>query len=211
MTGPLRRRPAGVLRAVTLAVVLAALPLAGCGAGSPAEPHDTQPGARPAVASPVAGGAAALPGPAPTDLGLRPAPADSPPAPAVSGTLTDGSPLALADLWADRAVVLTFVNSWCTTCAQQQDALSELARDHADRVVFVGVVGGADDADDVQEYLHRHRVGYPVLVDEERAIWRSYAVREPPAVVLIAQGGVLLRGFPGGVDPADLATHLTTL
>jgi peroxiredoxin len=203
VTGPLRRHPAGVLIAGALVAGL----LAGCDAGNPAgSAAEPQP-----VASPVAGGAAAVPGPAPTDLGLRPAPTDSPPAPAVSGSLTDGSSLALADLWVDRAVVLTFVNSWCTTCAEQQDALSELARDHADRVAFVGVVGGGDDAGDVQEYLRRHGVGYPVLVDEERAIWRSYAVREPPAVVLIARGGVLLRGFPGGIDPADLAAHLAAL
>ncbi|WP_326551762.1 TlpA family protein disulfide reductase [Micromonospora sp. NBC_01813] len=161
--------------------------------------------------SAVAGGALTLPGPAPTDLGLRPAPTDSPPAPAVSGTLTDRTPLALADLWGDRAVVLTFFTSWCTTCADQQAALSELAGANADRVVFVGVVGADDDPAQVQDYLRRHQVDHPVLVDDDQTIWRAYAVREPPAVVLIARGGVLLRGFPGGIEASALERILTEL
>ncbi|MDG4830781.1 TlpA disulfide reductase family protein [Solwaraspora sp. WMMD1047] len=164
----------------------------------------------PVAAPPVAGGAAALPGPTPSDLALRPAPADSPPAPAITGPLTDGTPLAVADLWADRPVVLSFFSSWCTTCAQRQDALSDLARNHAGRVAFVGVVG-EDTAEDVQDYLRTHRVGYPVLVDTEQRFWRSYAVREPPAVVLVARGGALLRGFPGGVDAPTLDRLLADL
>ncbi|WFE30396.1 TlpA disulfide reductase family protein [Solwaraspora sp. WMMD791] len=199
-----RQLPAGPLRAA-LAVVLTAA-LAGCAGGGDADGLVVHP-----VASPVPGGVSTLPGPAPTDLSLRPAPTDSPPAPAVSGTLTDRTPLALADLWAERAVVLTFFTSWCTTCADQQTALSDLARANADRVVFVGVVGAEDDPAQVRDYLRRHRVEHPVLVDADRTIWRAYAVREPPAVVLIAKGGVLLRGFPGGVDTPTLTDLLAAL
>ncbi|MFE9692102.1 TlpA family protein disulfide reductase [Micromonospora sp. NPDC005806] len=159
---------------------------------------------------PVAGGAAALPGPAPAGVALRPAPSGAPGAPAVTGPLTDGSRVAFADLWADRPVVLVFFSSWCALCAQRQDALSELARSHRDEVVFVGVVT-EDQPPDVQRYLREHRVEYPVVVDDDGAISRSYAVREPPAVVLVAKGGALLRGWPGGVDAAALDSKLREL
>ncbi|ROO62438.1 thiol-disulfide isomerase/thioredoxin [Micromonospora sp. Llam0] len=202
---PRRLTGARLLLAGTLAAALA-----GCTTGDAAGDDADGPVTHP-VASPVPGGVLTLPGPAPTDLALRPAPTDSPPAPAVSGTLTDRTPLALADLWADRAVVLTFFTSWCTTCADQQAALSDLARANADRVVFVGVVGAEDDPAQVQDYLRRHRVEHPVLVDDDGTIWRAYAVREPPAVVLIARGGVLLRGFPGGVDTATLTGLLAAV
>ncbi|MCW3816745.1 TlpA family protein disulfide reductase [Micromonospora sp. DR5-3] len=164
----------------------------------------------PARTEAVAGGASALPGPAPAGLALRPAPSGEPGAPAVTGPLTDGSPIAFADLWADRPVVLVFFSSWCTACAQQQDALSELARTHRDKVVFVGVVT-EDKPEDLQRYLREHRVEYPVVVDDDGAIWRSYAVREPPAVVLVAKGGALLRGWPGGVDAPTLDGQLRQL
>ncbi|MET7967043.1 TlpA disulfide reductase family protein [Micromonospora sp. NPDC005305] len=183
------------LAAVALAAALAAT---GCSFGDDAP------------APPVAGGAAALPGPAPAGLGLRPAPSGAPGAPAVTGALTDGSPVALADLWADRPVVLVFFTSWCTLCADRQAALSELARRHRDEVVLVGVVT-EDRPEDVQRYLREHRVGYPVVLDTDGAIWRSYAVREPPAVVVVAKGGALLRGWPGGVDGATLDAELRKL
>ncbi|WDZ82850.1 TlpA family protein disulfide reductase [Micromonospora cathayae] len=166
--------------------------------------------AQPPRAEAVAGGAGTLPGPVPADLALRPAPAGAPAAPAAQGTLTDGSPVDLATLWADRPVVLVFFTSWCTLCQQRQDALSQLARDHRDRVVFVGVVG-EDEPADVQRYLRTHRVEHPVLRDDDGRIALSYAVREPPAVVLVARGGALLRGWTGGIDATDLDARLREL
>ncbi|MFC0508962.1 TlpA family protein disulfide reductase [Micromonospora costi] len=192
-------------RAVRLAA--AALALAGVLASTAACSDDEDVPASPA---PIAGGASALPGPAPAGLALRPAPSGAPGAPAVTGTLTDGSTLALADLWAARPVVLVFFSSWCGPCEQRQDALSELARTHRDAVAFVGVVT-EDTPEDVQRYLRAHRVEYPVVVDDDGAIWQSYAVREPPAVVLVAKGGALLRGWPGGVDAAALDAQLREL
>ncbi|MFC6016435.1 TlpA family protein disulfide reductase [Plantactinospora solaniradicis] len=196
----MRRRFRRTVPVVVALAVAAALVAGGCTSG------DDDPGPVPAVA----GGAAAMPGPVPGDLALRPAPTDSPVAPRVSGTLTDGSPLAVADLWAERPVVFTFFNSWCTTCAQRQDGFSELARGYRDKVVFVGVAG-EDEPDAVQAYLREHRVEYPVVLDDTGTIWRSYAVREPPAVVLVAKGGALLRGWPGGVDAATLDGTLREL
>ncbi|WP_431977537.1 TlpA family protein disulfide reductase [Micromonospora haikouensis] len=187
------------MRRRLLAPLLAVLVLAGCTARPAAEP-----------APALAGGASTLPGPVPADLALRPPPGTAPAAPAFTGGLTDGTPLTAARLWADRPVVFIFFSSWCTTCVDRQDALSDLARRHRDRVVFVGVAG-ADQADELQDYLRAHRVEYPVVVDEQQTIWRSYAVREPPAVVLVAKGGALLRGWPGGLDAAALAQRLDEL
>ncbi|MEU1587022.1 TlpA disulfide reductase family protein [Micromonospora sp. NPDC005710] len=181
-----------------LPLLLAAALLVGCSVPEPA-PAPTP-----------AGGAAALPGPVPADLVLRPAPGTAPAAPAFSGALTDGTPFTAAEVWAQRPVVLTFFSSWCTTCASRQAALSDLARAYRDRVVFVGVAG-TDQADEVQDYLRTNRVEYPVVLDDQQTIWRSYAVREPPTVVLVAKGGALLRGWPGGLDAPTLDRRLREL
>jgi peroxiredoxin len=178
--------------AALLAVVLS---LAACDGGDPATP---------------AGGAAMLPGPVPAGLALRPVPPGTPSAPHFTGTLTDGTGLAAADLWAQRPVVLLFFSSWCTTCAERQDALSELARGLRDRVVFVGVVT-EDEPAELDAYLRAHRAEFPVVVDADGTISRSYAVREPGAVALVAKGGALLRGWPGGLDASTLDTRIREL
>jgi peroxiredoxin len=157
-----------------------------------------------------AGGVGTLPGPVPAGLALRPAPPGTPTAPVFTGTLTDGTALAAADLWAQRPVVLLFFSSWCTTCGERQDAVSELARGYRDRVVFLGVVT-EDEPAELDAYLREHRAEFPVVVDADGTISRSYAVREPGAVALVAKGGALLRGWPGGLDASTLDTHIREL
>lgn len=159
---------------------------------------------------PPAGGAGTLPGPVPAGLAPRPAPPGTPSAPAFTGTLTDGTTLAAADLWARRPVVLLFLSSWCTTCAQRQDALSDLARRYRDRVVFVGVAA-EDEPAELDRYLRAHQAEFPVVVDDGGTISRSYAVREPGAVALVAKGGALLRGWPGGLDAPTLDSRIREL
>jgi hypothetical protein len=63
----------------------------------------------------------------------------------------------------------------------------------------------------VKTWLDAHDVTYPVAIDEALATWRRYAVRQPPAVVLIAPGGKLERGWTGGVETAVLDTELRRL
>lgn len=177
--------------AALLAVVLC---LAACGGAEPVKP----------------GGATTLPGPVPSGLALRPAPPGTPSAPLFTGTLTDGTALAAADLWERRPVVLLFFSSWCTTCARRQSGLSELARGYRDRVVFVGVAT-EDEPAELEAYLRAHKAEFPVVVDADGTIARSYAVREPGAVVLVAKGGALLRGWPGGLDASTLDTRIREL
>jgi peroxiredoxin len=157
-----------------------------------------------------AGGAGTLPGPVPAGLALRPVPPGTPSAPVFTGTLTDGTAHAAADLWSERPVVLLFFSSWCTTCAERQGALGELARGYRDRVVFVGVAS-EDEPAELDTYLRAHRTEFPVVVDADGTISRSYAVREPGAVAVVAKGGALLRGWPGGLDASTLDTRIREL
>ncbi|MEU3456317.1 redoxin domain-containing protein [Micromonospora sp. NPDC006766] len=189
-------------------LLVAALMTGGCTSPDRGEPADmAAPGGTEATVVP--GGAAALPGPVPAGLALREPPASAPTAPKFTATLTDGSSLEAARLWADRPVVLVFFTSWCTTCAQRQDALSDLARTYRDRVVFIGVAG-EDKPEALADFLRAHKVDYPVATDPEMAIWQSYAMREPPSIALISKGGRLLRGWPGGVTATALEDSLHT-
>jgi peroxiredoxin len=176
-----------------LAALLVAGPLAGCGADAA-----------------MPGGAASLPGPPPAAVLLRPAPGGAPPAPPLRASLVDGTSLDAATLWSNRAVVLVFFASWCDTCARWQDGFSTLARRYAGSVTFLGVAAD-DEPDRLHAYLRRHRVPYPVALDQNRAVRRAYAVADPPAVVLIGRGGGLLRGWTGGIEPAALDARLHQL
>jgi hypothetical protein len=76
-------------------------------------------------------------------------------------------------------------------------------------VALLGVVPG-NDAAGAREYAAELELGYPIAVVGER-VWLNYAVREPPAVVVVAPPGKVLRGWPGGVEPPVLARSLDEL
>jgi peroxiredoxin len=173
-------------------VVLFALAVSGCGG---AAAHD--------------GGRDTLPGALPSGVTFAPA-SSTAAAPPFSLSLLDGTRVDGAALWKQRPVVVFFFASWCSRCATQQDALAPLVDDYRDVVTFVGV-GGQDKAPAVKSWLDAHDVTYPVGIDRGLATWRRYAVRQPPAVILIAPGGKLERGWPGGVSRDVLADELARL
>jgi len=154
------------------------------------------------------GGAADLPGPVPAEVAFRAPPDDAPPAPDFSADLIDGTPVTASDLWDDRPVVLMFTASWCERCADVHRRVAEVV-DEREGVALLGIVP-ADDAQGAREYAEELGLGYPVAVGDER-VWLSYAVREPPTVVLVAPEGKVLRGWPGGVETPVLAERLDEL
>ena len=147
-----------------------------------------------------------LPGDVPSDVTFIDAPPTAPPAPSFELELLDGSTLDLAEQWAERPVVLVFFESFCELCAQQQPDITQLSQEYRDSVLFVGVAS-ASSADDAAEYLREHDISYPVGLDADGEIFRRYGVDEPPLVALVARGGQLVRGWPGGVE--DLGAQLT--
>ena len=156
------------------------------------------------------GGADSLPGPVPTGVSFPEGDPASPAAPEFSLTLLDGTRVTGAELWGERPVVLYFFASWCGPCAEQQPDLTALAEEHGDTVVFLGVAG-QDEPEAVGEYLDEHAVPYPAAIDPDLGVWRAYGVREPPHVVVIARGGRVIRGWPGGTTRALIEKTLSGL
>ena len=190
MSDRLRRpRPAWAL----LLLVAGLLAAAGCGGGSGGE---------------AAGGASDLPGPVPDGVAFRAPPAGVPPAPEIAAELGDGTPVTASERGDDRPVVLVFTASWCDPCAGVHRRAAEVVGEH-DGVALLGVVPG-DDAAGAREYAEELGLGYPIAVAGEH-VWLNYAVREPPAVVVVAPPGKVLRGWPGGVENSVLARSLDAL
>jgi len=173
-------------------LLLGLLVLAGCGADQARD-----------------GGRDTLPGSLPAGVTFA-APTSTAVAPPLELSLLDSTPVEGARLWKDRPVVVFFFASWCSRCATQQEALAPLAEKYRDVVTFVGV-GGQDKAPAVKSWLDAHDVTYPVGIDGGLQTWRRYAVRQPPAVILVAPGGKLERGWPGGVSRDVLAGQLERL
>ena len=156
----------------------------------------------------VSGGAADLPGTVPADVEFTPPPEAAPAAPDFTAELVDGTPVTASELWRERPAVLVFTASYCDRCREIHRAAAEAVDGHDDVVALLGIAG-TDDAD-AADYAEELDLGHPLAVASER-VWLNYAAREPGLVVLIGQGGKVLRGWPGGAPAAELEAALDGL
>ena len=155
------------------------------------------------------GGAADLPGPVPAGTTFRDPPPGALPAPPFAAELLDGTRVRAADLWRERPLVLVFTASWCDRCAVVHGDVARAVDEHGGAIALLGLVA-EDDREASLGYAEELDLGYPVAVADER-VWLNYAAREPPVVVLVARGGKVLRGWPGGVGASALSRRLAEL
>jgi len=154
------------------------------------------------------GGAEAVPGPVPSDVTFVDDVEGGVPAPDFSVDLIDGTAFTASDLWADRPVVVLFTASWCEACKAEHEEVAEVVAKH-EGVAMLAVVPG-DDAEPAAEYAKELELDHPVAVGNDD-VWLNWAAREPPLVVLVAPGGTVIRGWPGGVEAQALAEELDAL
>ncbi|MGH3485329.1 MAG: TlpA family protein disulfide reductase [Nocardioidaceae bacterium] len=181
-----RRRPASTLLLLATVLVLAA-----CGGGGE-----------------VAGGADDLPGPVPADVEYAQPPASALAAPDFDAELVDGTAVRGSELWSARPWLFVFTASYCDRCREIHRAAAEAVAGTDGAVAMLGIAG-TDDGD-AADYADELDLGSPLAVASER-VWLSYAAREPGLVVLVARGGKVVRGWPGGAKASELAPALQDL
>ena len=109
-------------------------------------------------------------------------------------------PLTLADL-RGRFVLLDFWTFACANCLHVLDELRPLERKYADILTVIGVHSPkfAHEAEPhaVAAAIERYEVGHPVLNDPDMRLWRQYAVRAWPTLVLIDPEGYVVAQAAG--------------
>lgn len=90
-----------------------------------------------------------------------------------------------------EVVVLSFWSSRCTPCRSQLSLLNRsFATYHAAGLAVYGV-GVDDDPTQAAGFAHSASVSFPMLLDPEKSVSRSYEVDNLPMTVLIDRGGTV--------------------
>jgi thiol-disulfide isomerase/thioredoxin len=128
-------------------------------------------------------------------------------------TSADGKPQSLS-LFKGHPVVVNFWASWCGPCVEEMPALSQLHREYTKKgIQFVGL--GVDSTKNVQTFLQKVKVDYPVVVagfggaDLARAFGDN-AGGLPFTVVIDAKGNIRSTKL-GPIDPKELKQTLDAL
>jgi peroxiredoxin len=131
------------------------------------------------------------------------------PAPDLQVTAFDGRTVTLAG-FRGRPAVVSFFESWCPNCQEEQPDLTRVAREFAGRVGFVGV-SWHDTVADGRAYQRRYGVPYPLANDASGRTWARWQVPYQPVTVLVDRQGRIAERFDGGTTGGTLRAALAFL
>jgi thiol-disulfide isomerase/thioredoxin len=123
------------------------------------------------------------------------------------GWINTPGPLSLEAL-RGRIVLLDFWTFCCANCLHVLDELRDLEERYADVLVVVGVhspkFAREAEHDAVVAAVERYEVNHPVLDDPDLTMWRQYAVRAWPTLVVIDPEGYVVAQASGEGHAAGL-------
>lgn len=132
--------------------------------------------------------------------------------PALKLKTLEGHAVPLADPAGKRLSVLAFLSPWCESYFEQsrpqssrqcrilREQLVELGRDR--RVRWLGIASGLwASEDDLRDYRNEHRIPVPLTLDRDGALFRRFAVRRVPGVIVVDAQGRIVRQL--GMDELE--------
>ena len=141
------------------------------------------------LSSAPAGNALVISSAASASPGRRPAP------PIVSKTWINSAPIGSADR-KSRVALVEFWTFGCGNCQATVPAMQRLWSDYGKRgLVLIGVHTPETDAEretgHVRAAIAEQKISFPVALDNDYRIWRSFGNRYWPTIYLIDAGGAL--------------------
>lgn len=112
----------------------------------------------------------------------------------------------MCDLRARRPIAMTFVANASQGCEDQLDRVEAVRREFP-QVAFVGVVSRRERAE-VEEVARSKRVGFPMIVDRDAALFNLYGIGDCPTTVFARKGGIASASLRGKLDVARLRAEL---
>lgn len=118
--------------------------------------------------------------------------------------LNVAAPLSL-DRLRGRLVILDFWTFCCINCIQILPTLRRIEQRFPDEVVVIGIhspkFAAEKEAGNVRAALARYGIAHPVVHDPDFILWKQYAVRAWPTLILLGPEGRTLGRVAGEPEP----------
>ncbi|WP_430390975.1 TlpA family protein disulfide reductase [Dyella sp. 20L07] len=125
--------------------------------------------------------------------------------PSIKITTLDGKAY---DLAAQRGkwVIVNYWATWCVPCIKEMPDISKFVTDHKDKVAAIGLAYEDTDKADIQAFLAKHPVSYPIAqITLDKPLKDFDEPRGLPTTWLISPDGKVAKRFVGSVTDASLS------
>ena len=111
-----------------------------------------------------------------------------------------GTRVNLSDLRGKRAVFLNFWASWCPSCQEEMPTMEKLYKQFKARGLEIVAVSIDQRKADVANFVKRHELTFPVLLDPDGKVAQAYRVTKIPTHYFIDRKGVIRSREVGSKD-----------
>jgi thiol-disulfide isomerase/thioredoxin len=124
--------------------------------------------------------------------------------PAIKVTTLDGKSFDLAAL-RGKWVIVNYWATWCVPCIKEMPDISRFVSTHHDKVAAIGLAYEDSDKADIQAFLAKHPVSYPIAqVTMDKPLKDFDEPRGLPTTWLIGPDGKVAKRFIGPVTETSL-------
>ena len=124
--------------------------------------------------------------------------------PVFSLAALDGGSVSLEEL-RGKVVYVNFWATWCAPCREEAPALQRLYEDLRDEgfEMVAPTIDVLSDRAKVEAFREQYKIGYPILLDPERAVYTLYGATGVPETYLVDAQGKLAEAYIGPRDWDD--------
>jgi peroxiredoxin len=118
-----------------------------------------------------------------------------------------GETVRLSD-YRGQPVLINFWAVWCTFCRVELPEMQAVYDAYQEQGFVILAVDVMDAGSEVQEYADELELTFPILLDLEAEVIRSYRVRGLPTSYFVDQDGVIMGRQLGPIDAAWMERYL---
>lgn len=115
----------------------------------------------------------------------------------------EGTPHKLSD-YEGEGVFLNFWGTWCAPCVKEMPAMDRQYKEFEEQGVQVLAVNIAQSDFEVQSFVDRFGLSFPVVIDKSRSVMNAYNIRPLPTTILVNPQGEIERIVTGEMTEEDI-------
>ena len=115
----------------------------------------------------------------------------------------DGQTISLSD-FRGKPVLLNFWASWCGPCVFEMPFLQEIYDEWSGKGLILLAVNIGESSSKVKEFLQKHNLSLPVLLDTKKVAAQKYNIAGIPTTFFIDKDGIIREIFLGAFPNKEI-------